>query len=319
MKSQVAFCLWISNVRTQSFQLFKHPTSNAQHPSPHPLSLLLRSVHPYYNATSVFNVLWSTTKFPFALLPLTCFGRPRGLKPRAHDKGARGVFPLPWELPTNFLLPSATPRFINPTLKKDTTGKKKRSKKELTLSPRGFLRLHSWGVGQSSPGRGEGWNKRRKNRTSATTGRTQLLNARGVYLKDVTRQGVLPRDTIPLRPARLARDRICHERNCAGAPKGHYSSRIARHALIRTSHFGLAALACVLDWWMMDPAVRKKEKTKWKEVVEASSEVEVLRASERREGTKYGCLALVTELWLSETVAAILWCEVASLIRITLC
>jgi len=51
---------------------------------------------------------------------------------------------------------------------------------------------------------------------------------------------------------------------------------------------GLAALACVLDWWMMDPAVRKEEKTKWEEVVEASSEVEVLRASERREGTKYG-------------------------------
>ncbi len=29
--------------------------------------------------------------------------------------------------------------------------------------------------------------------------------------------------------------------------------------LIRTSHLGLAALACVLDWWMMDPAIREKE------------------------------------------------------------
>jgi len=65
----------------------------------------------------------------------------------------------------------------------------------------------------------KGWikGKKMKSRSLATTGRTQLLNARGVYLKDVTPERcVLPRDTIPLRPANRLGSRMTTR--CQGSP-----------------------------------------------------------------------------------------------------
>ncbi len=104
--------------------------------------------------------------------------------------------------------------------------------------------------------KGRGWTERqkKKSRSLATTGRTQLLNARGMYLKDVTRERcVLPRDTIPPRPARLGSRRgqmsfrrallerlrhihpkglfaRCHARKVR-ISKRDYSSRIAQHSV----------------------------------------------------------------------------------------
>jgi len=124
-------------------------SSNTQHASPYRWP-------PSISSTSLATTQ-PTTKFPHLrcsyvptnniLVFLTCFGRPRGLKPRTHDKGARGVFPLSWELPTRKKIPKKianrqtpfsppllrsihlTRRSIISALKKDTTRKKQEANK----------------------------------------------------------------------------------------------------------------------------------------------------------------------------------------------
>jgi len=74
-----------------------------------------------------------------------------------------------------------------------------------------------------------GWVKiqKKKSRSLATTGRTQLPMARGVYLKDVTR--VERRTTgCPLNRGALLDGNVA---SILRGPKGHWSSRITQHAL----------------------------------------------------------------------------------------